>query len=577
MPFDGIYMRASLEQIRQRVLGARIEKIYQPEKEEIILVIKKERLLINLSSEAARIGFTGSKRENPPVAPNFCMLLRKALNGARLADIRQQQNDRTATLVFEAYNEMGDTVERCLQIEIMGRHSNLVLTENGRIADSIKRIDFSISTVRQILPGMQYELPPQQDKQTAYELDTLSLTEEIVLLDTPVHKVLLSKISGLSPLWSRELVYRATGQTDIRGTELTDTQRQALQNELDSFAGLVKDCNFTPVLLNLPGGKKDYTFAPVYQYGESALEYPSSFEELTDNFYASRNAQEYIRQRGTVIQKLVNNHIERLSKKLDVLKNEYESNGEKEIYKIYGELINANMYRIKTGDTSFTTVNFYSENGEEITIPLDEMLTPSENAQRFYKIYRKAKTAREHQVKEMEKGEMELSYLLSVADSLSRSESAAELAEIREELEKSGFAKARGNVKRTSKQRRYHTYISDDGFEIIAGRNNLQNDEITNKLAARQDIWLHAKDAPGAHVVIRGNNTDIPDTTIEQAAVIAATLSTATGDAKIPIDFAKVCYVKKIPGAHPGLVTYTNQTTVLIQPDRALCHRLEKK
>ncbi len=577
MPFDGIFMRAALDQIRQRAIGARIEKIYQPEKEEIILVIKKERLLINLSSEAARIGFSQTKRENPPVAPNFCMLLRKALNSARLTDVVQQQNDRTATLVFEAYNEMGDIVERCLQIEIMGRHSNLILTENGRIADAVKRIDFSVSTVRQILPGMQYELPPQQDKLTAYEINNEELVKEIAGQDMPVHKALLSKISGLSPLWSRELIFKASGQTDIRGTQLSSEQKEKLLSVLNEFAAMVGECNFTPVLLNLPGGKKDYTFAPVYQYGESAIEYAPSFESLTDEFYASRNAQEYIRQRGTDIQKLINNHIERLSKKLDLLKNEYEANIEKEIYKIYGELINANMYRIKLGDTSFTTINFYSEKGEEITIPLDEMLTPSENAQRCYKIYRKAKTAQEHQLSEMEKGEMELSYLLSVADALSRCETAQELSEIREELEKSGFAKNKGQRTAKSKQRKYHTYLSDDGFEIIAGRNNLQNDEITNKIAARQDIWLHAKDAPGAHVVIRANNALVPDSTIEQGAIIAATLSTATGDAKIPIDFTKICYVKKIPGAHPGLVTYTNQTTVLIQPDKALCKRLEKK
>lgn len=577
MPFDGIFMRAALMQIKERALGARIEKIYQPEKEEIILVIKKERLLINLSSEAARVGYSQSKRENPPVAPNFCMLLRKALNGARLTDVIQLQNDRTATLVFEAYNEMGDIVERCLQIEIMGRHSNLILTENGRITDAVKRIDFSVSTVRQILPGMQYELPPQQDKRAVYETDIDALVNEISLQETAVHKLLLNKISGLSPLWARELVFKATGQTDTRGTELGDLQKLSLFSVLESFAKTVEEGSFIPVLINLPGGKKDYTFAPVYQYGENACVAVENFESLTDNFYASRNAQEYIRQRGTDIQKIVNTQIERIAKKLNLLKGEYESNKEKEIYKVYGELINANLYRLKEGDKALVTENFYSENYETITIPLDEQLSPTANSQRYYKIYRKAKTAQEYQLKEIEKAEMDLKYLGTVADALSRCETASELSEIREELEKSGFAKNKGQKASKSKQRRYRTYISGDGFEIIAGRNNLQNDEITNKIASRQDIWLHAKDAPGSHVVIRGNGLDIPDSTIEQAAIIAATLSTATGDAKIPIDFTKVCYVKKIPGAHPGLVSYTNQTTILIQPDKALCARLEKK
>ncbi len=575
MPFDGIFMRAALNQIEERALGARIEKIYQPEKEEIILVLKKERLLINLSSEAARIGFSQNKRENPPVAPNFCMLLRKVLNGARLSKVAQQQNDRTATLTFEAYNEMGDIVERCLQIEIMGRHSNLILTENGRILDSVKRIDFSVSTVRQILPGMQYELPPQQDKKTVYEIDTQELVQEIISSEAPVHKVLLGKISGLSPLWARELCYKATGSTETRGCEIKN--KEALAEVLNGFASLVKENKFTPVLLNLPGGKKDFTFAPVYQYGESALEYAESFESLTDNFYASRNAMEYIRQRGTDIRKIINTQIERIAKKLDLLKNEYQTNKEKEVYKIYGELVNANLYRIKEGDKALEAENYYSENCELITIPLDEQLSPTQNAQRFYKIYRKAKTAREYQLREMERAHMELTYLHSVADALSRCETAQELAEIREELEKSGFAKNKGQRVSKTKQRKYRVYESSDGFEILAGRNNLQNDELTNKVAARQDIWLHAKDAPGAHVIIRCGGVTPPDSTIEQAAVIAATLSTTTGDAKIPIDFTKVCFVKKIPGAHPGLVTYTNQTTILIQPNKPLCDTLAKK
>lgn len=567
MPFDGIFLYAALSEIKEKLVGGKVEKIYQPEKEEVALVIRKERLLINLSQEAARICISYAKKENPDVPPNFCMLLRKQLTGAKLIEVTQPQNDRIATLVFEAYNEMGDTVQRLLQIEIMGRCSNLILIENGRIIDAVKRVDFSQSTVRQILPGMVFEPLTPQDKKPIYEVDIDDFVREIKESDAPVHRLLMNKISGLSPLWSRELCFRAGDIAEKEGREIDGDKLKAV---LCDFAATVWNCAFTPVLIN--GEKPDYSFDKVTQYGDCITEY-ESIGALTDSFYQNRNTSVYVKQRGSDLQKLVNSHIERLSRKLNMLKEELSENQNKEIYKIYGELITAEIYKIKKGDTALKAFNYYT--GEDLEIPLDVMLTPAENAQHYFKIYRKSRTALVHNAEETKKAAMDLEYMHSVADALTRSTTTPQLQEIREELERGGFAKS-GRVKQRQQKRKYRRFLSADGFEILAGCNNLQNEELTFRVASRQDIWLHTLEVPGSHVIIRGEGRDIPDKTVEQAAIIAATLSSAQVGAKIPVDFTKICYVKKIPSSRPGFVSYTNQTTLMITPDAELIKALEK-
>lgn len=565
-------MHACLEEIREKLLGGKIEKIYQPEKEEIILLIRRERLLINVSNEAARICLSYAKKENPPQAPMFCMLLRKSLTGAKLVDVIQPQNDRSCTLVFEAYNEMGDVVERCLRIEIMGRCSNVIFTEGDKIIDSAKREDFAQSDKRQILPGLRYEEPPAQDKRAISDIDTEKFVSEITSNDTPVGRALMNGISGLSPLWSREICFLAGDVYDTPGTLLESGEK--LKAVLDGFKNKITAGDFTPVMISPENSKGDYSFLPVRMYGDCVTEY-ATLGELTDAFYANRNAAEYVKQRGTDIMKLVNSQIERISRKLNLLKGEKEENEGRDVYKVYGELITANIYAIKKGQRSLKAVDYYSEPPKETEIPLDTRLTPAENAQKYFKIYRKSRTALTHIDEESEKAKLELEYMHSVADALSRASTTAALSEIREELERGGYVKKRTGAKKTVK-RRYQRFMSD-GFEILAGSNNLQNDELTFRTASRQDLWFHIKDAPGSHVILRTEGETPTDRAITDAGIIAATLSSGAQGAKIPVDYTRVCFVKKIHGAPLGLVTYTDQTTILAVPSKERCSELEIK
>ncbi len=565
-------MYAALNEIREKLLGGKVEKIYQPQREELILLIRRERLLINVSGEAPRICLSESKKENPPEAPMFCMLLRKCLTGARLSAVIQPENDRICSLVFEAYNEMGDTVIRELKVEIMGRCSNAILTEGDKIIDAARRVDFAQSDKRQILPGLMYEAPPTQSKRAIADIDTDALAGDIARGDTPADKALMNAISGLSPLWAREICFLSGISPDTRGCAPESAER--LRKTLKDFKDSITQKKFAPALIKTSGGKSDYSFLPVRQYGGDITLY-GSIGALTDEYYASKSAEEYIKQRGTDIMKLVRSNIDRLSRKINLLKNEREENEKRGICRVYGELITANIYRIKKGDSLFCAVNYYDENAPETDIPLDTRLTPSENAQKYFKLYRKSRTALSFIETESEKARLELSYMRSVEDALTRAQTTGELNEIREELEKGGFVKKR-TAKQRAQKRRYKKYLCD-GYEILAGSNNLQNDELTFKIASRQDLWFHIKDAPGAHVILKTGLSEPTDAAVEAAATVAATLSSGAQGAKIEIDYTKACFVKKIHGAPPGLVTYTNQTTLLVAPDNEKCLEMEQK
>ena len=572
MPFDGIFMHAALNEIREKLLGGKVEKIYQPQKEEIILLIRRERLLVNVSGVSARICLSNAKKENPPEAPMFCMLLRKTLTGARLIDIVQPENDRLCRLVFEAYNEMGDTVIRELKVEIMGRSSNIILTEGDKIIDAAKRVDFAQSEKRQILPGLKYEAPPTQDKKAITDIDTDALCDEIALSELSAEKTLMNKISGLSPLWAREICFLSGLAPDTVGNTIKGTD--GLKRTLSDFKNKIAALSFQPTLISMQNGKSDYSFLPVHQYGGDIKLY-DNIGDLTDDYYLSLNAEEYVKQRGTDIMKLIRLNIDRLSRKLNMLKGEREENEKREVCRVYGELITANIYRIKKGDSLLHAVNYYDDNAPETDIPLDTRLTPSENAQKYFKTYRKSRTALSFIETESEKARMELSYMRTVEDALTRAQTTGELNEIREELERGGYVKKR-TVKQRAPKRRPRRFVCD-GFEILAGCNNLQNDELTFKTASRHDLWFHIKDAPGAHVILKTEGQPPTDAAIEAAATVAATLSSGAQGAKIAIDYTKACFVKKIHGAPPGLVTYTNQTTLLIAPDNEKCKSIEQK
>lgn len=583
MGFDGIFLRAVTEQLRSALTGARAEKIYQPARDELLFHFRgaagSHRLLLSAAPSGARVQLTAARRENPQTAPGLCMLLRKNLSGAKVRAVTQTGLDRVLTLRFDAYNEMGDPVCRDLVAELTGRHCNIIFTESGRVLDAVKRIDSASPTVRRVLPGGPYLPPPAQEKTDLFLLDREGLDALFAAqADTGAAKALLNGVDGLSPLWSREVVFRALGDTEARCADVTPAKADAVMAALNDLKALAESGGYTPVLLRDPadGRAVDFSFAPVFQYGPARLCEPQpDFTSLLDTFYEGRAGAELLRQRGGDVKRLLSGNVERVTKKMNLQRAELAESESRDRHRVFGEAIMANMYRIKPGDQRLAAEDFYGGEGAMLDIPLDPDLSPAENAQRYYRSYRKARTAAEHLRAELEKGANELIYLESALDALGRARTPSELDEIREELHAAGYIKKRVKEKK-QKARRYHTFVSGDGYEILAGRNNLQNEELTLRLANRQDIWLHAKDMPGSHVIIRTGGAAPPEATLIQAAKIAAALSAGAQSENVPVDYTRACYVKKIPGGGPGLVRYVNQHTLYVTPDAALLDRLQR-
>lgn len=583
MAFDGIFLRAVTERLQAVLTGARVEKIYQPTRDELLFHFRGpaggHRLLLCAAAGSARVQLTELKRENPQTAPGLCMLLRKNLSGAKLREMKQTGLDRVLTLTFDAYNEMGDPVLRHLVVELTGRHCNIIFTESGRVLDAVKRIDSPSPSVRRVLPGGPYLPPPAQAKA---DLFTLSRADLGALLaadgKTSAAKALLGGVDGLSPLWSRELVFRALGDVDVRCADVTPAMADAVMSELAGLRALVESGGYAPVLLRDPadGRAVDFSFAPVRQYGRAyCIEPQPDFTTLLDTFYEGRAGAELLRQRGGDVKRLLTGNVERVTKKMNLQRAELAESEARDGHRVFGEAIMANMYKIKPGDDRLVTEDFYGDEGAMLDIPLEPDLSPAENAQRYYRSYRKARTAAEHLGAELEKGANELAYLASALDALGRARTPSELDEIREELHAAGYIKKRVKEKK-QKARRYHAFVSDDGYDILAGRNNLQNEELTFRIAGRQDIWLHAKDMPGSHVIVRTGGGEPPEATLLQAAIIAASLSAGAQSENVPVDYTRACYVKKITGSGPGLVRYVNQKTLYVTPDPDLVGRLQR-
>ena len=573
MPFDGIFLSAVCQSLAPAI-GAKVDKVYQPTHHELVLVLRGPsftgRLLLCADPSAPRIHLTDTRPDNPPQAPAFCMLLRKALAGARLREVRQMGLDRLVTLAFDTANEMGDAVTRSLICELMGRCANVILTENGRILDALRRVDFSMSADRPILPGGHYEFPAPQDKRPLAKL-TVDELRDALASGGAAKNTLLSLISGLSPLLAREILVRAGYSSDLRA-EQADVDRlwqgiQWLSNEIDN-----NSC-FT-VLQEESKGNFEFSLVDIAQYGEYVKKtvYPSS-GALLDEYYAARARESVVQARGADLKKTVQTQMSRLSRKLTVLQADREDNQKKEKYRSYGDLITANIYRIREGDEAVTAMDYTDPACPEITIELDKDLSPSTNAQRYYKIYRKAKTAIEHLIVEQEKAAKELQYLESVLDALSRAETGAEVSEIREELIRGGYLRAQGKKAKPQKALP-HKFIFG-GVEILAGKNNLQNEQLTHHVAQKNEWWLHRLDAPGSHVIVRDAEAD--ESTLTFAAQVAALYSAGDQAGKTAVDLTRARYVKKIPGAGPGMVTYTNQTTLYVTPDRETVEKYREK
>lgn len=576
MSFDGFVTRCVKCELKDTLLGGKIDKIYQPERDEIVLSVRTRegsfRLLMSASASNPRIHLTNLKRENPMTPPMLCMLMRKHLCGGVIKSISQSGFDRVIKIDIETRNELGDICTKSIITEIMGRHSNIILTdEDNKIMDSAKHIDFSVSAVRQILPGLIYYPPPEQDKLLADEITSPQLMNIVETLpdDTPLDKFLVSTFMGMSPLLARETVYSFCGNTHLLKAEADSAA--FVVHTIDYLSKLCKG-EFSPSIVINTQEKRPAAFSCVRltQYGDSSSieEYPS-ISTVLDTFYEKRSNREYINRRSSALQKLVSNNIERCEKKLVLHRENLEKSKDRDKYKIFGDLITANLYRIEYGMKSVSVENYYSDNMETIEIPLDESISPSQNAQKYYKKYNKAKTTEIYAIEQIRLAEEEKFYLESVAEALLAVETTTELNEIRQELANEGYVPHQGGkLKKNQTKSEPLKFISVDGFEILVGRNNRQNDELTLKTAYSTDIWFHTKNIPGSHTIVRTRGTGTaPDTTLMQAAKIAAYHSKAKNSSQVPVDYTAVKNVKKPNGAKPGMVIYDHYNTVYVLPE----------
>jgi len=566
MAFDAFYMHCVLEEVR--ALGeCRVEKLHQPSRDTVILLLKgrenRARLLFALNPTAPRLHLTQTNPENPAQPPMFCMLLRKHLSGARLTGITQIPMERCAKFTFACIDELGDPVEKTLVAELMGRTCNLyLLNPDGRIIDCLRRIGLDESTKRAALPGMYYQNPEPIEKQ---DPRALSAEDYVNLLTVPGADVLsdrvMDNLGGLSPLICREAALFAAGDpaARIEGLDIPATADK-LRLWFSEQLNHPKPCFYA-----LPDGTpKQFAFCPIRQYGDCRE--ADSFSGLLDSFYAQRDKRDAIRQKSQAVRKTVQNLCTRLTRKLAIQEKELAQTYDRERLRQLGDIVTANIHRIVKGQTFLQAEDFYDENMPLIDIPISPILSPQQNAAKFYKDYTRMKNAEKELTKQLSLGETELSYLQSVLDELNRAQSEAELEQIRLELHQGGYIKADPGKKMKAAKVPPLRLESTDGFPIYVGRNNQQNEELTFKLARKDDLWLHAQKVHGSHVIIACNGKTPPDDTITQAAQLAAFHSEVGDGRNVPVDVTPVRQVKKVPGAKPGMVIYHTYRTVIVNP-----------
>jgi len=558
--------------------GSKVEKVYMPERDEIDLILRTYnesfRFVLSASPNTARVLISDNQKENPATPPSLCMLLRKKLVGARLVKISQMGFERVCCLEFDSKDEMGYAAKRYLIAEVMGKHSNIILCDGEyKILGAIRTVDATSSLTRRIIPGVKYELPPSQDKLDPTGVSESEFMSRLDSLEpsTLADKAIVSSFSGIAPIIAREICYRATGDV---ATTLAEARKERLWEEFSRYFTALKEGDFSPTLLFEEGKDSafEYSVYPILQYGESVRQKAvESVSRLIDEFFSLRDKSDRHRQKAQDILKLLTNAENRLTKKIEAQKNELVEADDMELCRLYGDLISQEMYRIKKGDTLVEALDYSREPYETVRVELDEKLTPSQNAQRYYKKYNRKKKAKEELVKQIDASEKELLYIATVFDALSRAESEKDLAEIREELSLWGYMRREAKKLRTADKKQNikpMTFTSPSGYEVLVGKNNLQNDYITTKLSERGDWWFHTKNYPGSHVLMCvGKDEDPPAEDFTFACELAAEHSSAEGD-NIAVDYTQIRYIKKPNGSKPGFVTYTTYWTAYVSPEK---------
>ncbi len=584
MALDGAFLYAVKAELMP-LIGGRVDKIHQPSREEVVISLRTreggKKLYISANAGSARVHLTEKSVDNPQTPPMFCMLLRKHIGSGKLVDIRQDGLERILFLDFECVNELGDIVTVTLACEIMGRCSNLiVINHEGRVIDSIKRVDEEMSRERMVLPGMKYTLPPRDDRLNFLTAEPEHIIERLRSVGTAeLSKALIRTFEGISPILAREWTFFAGRGAHLESGSVDGDQLDRLLFAIKRTREqlLSGDCCFSSVS-DKEGQLKDFSFVHLSQFGTLMYtkELPSA-SELLDYFYYERDRAARTKQRANDLFKLLVNLTDRISRRISVQRGELSECAQKEYYKLCGDLISANMYRIQKGDSSAMLENFYDENCPVIDIKLDVRKTPSQNAQHYYSEYKKCVTAEEKLAVQIEKGEEELQYIDSVFDSLTRASTENDISQLRLELREQGYIRASGGKAKPPKALPPIEYRSSDGFTILVGRNNYQNDKLSLKFAEKSDMWLHTQTITGSHVIIVTEGETPPDSTIEEAAVIAAVNSRGKDSNLVPVDYCLARYVKKPSGAKPGKVIFTNYKTAFVKPDTELEQRLRVK
>ena len=576
MPFDALFLSAMTAELSE-MTGARIDRVQQPARDTVLLALRSRtgnrKLMISVNPNHPRVQFTALSFENPAQPPMFCMLLRKHLVGARILSFEQKPMERMLTIRLDCLDELGESAEKRLVLELMGRASNLILVgQDGRIIDCLRRVDLEMSEERQVLPGLYYHEPPTRGKINPYTLDAPAFSALLRRGDGEkrLDKYLLDSLDGLSPLVCRELAFCLCGETDAPLSALRDPDAAG-----SLLAGFFAE-PFSPTLLLEDGAPREFSCVDVRQYGGFLKkEQCADFSALLDAFYGKKERAERRRQRTQQLTRQITNHRDRTARKLLLQQKELSESRDRERLRRCGDLVMANLYAIKRGQTVLRTQDFYDPELREIDIPLQPQLSPQQNAARYYKEYAKAKNAEKVLGKQIERGSREKEYLESVLEELSRAETDRDIAEIRAELEAQGYVRAQDRKKRMKQQPSSPMeFFSSGGFRLLVGRNNRQNDQLTLKTAHKQDIWLHAQKIHGSHVIICTGGAPVDDQTMTEAAELAALYSQARGGQNVAVDATQVRNVKKPVGALPGMVIYDRYNTLYVTPDESLPERL---
>lgn len=571
MAFDGITIANIVTELNQTITGGKINKIAQPENDELIITIKNQRkqyrLFLSASASLPLIYLTETNKPSPLTAPNFCMLLRKHIGSGKIIAIEQPGMERIIRFTIEHLNELGDLCTKYLIVEIMGKHSNIIFcNEEDQIIDSIKHVSAHMSSVREVLPGRPYFIPETQSKLNPFVLTEEIFQEKIFPRPVNVAKAIYTSITGISPLMAEEVCYRAGIDGGIPTDGLEDVERVHLAHTLLRMVDDIRDGHFEPNIIYK--GKEPVEFAcfPLSQYQDyRAVSYPSIFPVL-ETYYAEKNIVTKMRQKTVDLRKIVQNALERNVKKYQLQQKQLKDTEKKEKYRVWGELLNTYGYEVEPGAKSMEALNYYTN--EMIQIPLDETMTPQENAKKYFDKYSKLKRTKEALDTLLQETGDEIKHLESIAASLDIASSEEDLVQIKEEMMEYGYVKRKntGGKKVKVTSRPYH-YISSDGYDIYVGKNNFQNDELSFKFASGNDWWFHAKGQPGSHVIVKSKNEELPDRTFEEAGKLAAYYSKGRQAPKVEIDYTQKKNLRKPTGGKPGFVVYYTNYSLLIEPD----------